>query len=51
MTAGDVIDVVAAGNRVHIGDDGSGLTARCDGRAYPVMVDDKTFVLSSDEAA
>jgi hypothetical protein len=52
MTAGDVIDVVVAGNRVQIGDDGSGLTARCDGRTYPVMVvDDEIFVLLSDEPA
>ncbi len=51
MTAGDVIDVVVAGNRVQIGDDGSGSTARCDGRTYPVMVDDETFDLLSDEAA
>jgi hypothetical protein len=50
LTSG-VIDVVVAGNRVQIGDDGSGLTTRCDRRTNPVMVDDETFVLLSDEAA
>jgi hypothetical protein len=51
LTAGGVIDVVVAGNRVQIGDDGSGLTGGCDGRTYPVLVGDETFVLLSDEAA
>ena len=52
LTAGGVIDVVVAGNRVHIGDDGSGLTVRCDGRTYPVMVvDEEIFALLSDEPA
>ncbi len=52
LTAGGVIDVVVAGNRVQIGDDGSGLTARCDGRTYPVtVVDDEIFALFSDEPA
>ncbi len=52
LTAGGVIDVVVAGNRVQIGDDGSGLTACCDGRTYPVkVVDDETFALLSDEPA
>jgi hypothetical protein len=50
LTSG-VIDVVVAGNRVQIGDDGSGLTTRCDRRTNPVMVDDETFVLLSDEPA
>ena len=49
MTVGDD---VAAGNRVQIGDDASGLTTRCDRRTYPVMVVvDEIFVLVSDEAA
>jgi hypothetical protein len=52
MTAGGVIDAAVAGNRLQIGDDGSGLTARCDRRTYPFMaVDDEIFVLLSDEAA
>ena len=50
LAAGGVIDVVVAGVRVQIGDDGSGLSASGDGRAYPLMVvDDEIFVLLSDE--
>ena len=52
LTAGGVIDVVVARNRAQIGDDESGLTARCNGRSYPVMVvDDEIFALLSDEPA
>ena len=52
LTAGGVIDVVVTGNRVQIGDDGSGLTARCDEHTYPFMVvSDKMLVLLSDEPA
>jgi hypothetical protein len=50
LAAGGGIDVVVAGIRVQIGDDGSGLTARGAGRSYPVMVvDDEIFVLLGDE--
>ena len=50
LAGGATIDVVVAGVRVQIGDDGSGLSASGDGRAYPLMVvDDEIFVLLSDE--
>ncbi len=50
LATGGVIEVMMAGTRVQISDDGSGLTASSDGRAYPVMVvDDEIFVLLSDE--
>ena len=51
MATAGVIDVVVAGARVQLGDDGSGLTASCDGRSCPVMVvDDEIFVLLGDES-
>jgi hypothetical protein len=51
LAAGGVIDVVVAGTRVQISDDGSGLTANGDGRVYPVMVvDDEIFMFSGDES-
>jgi hypothetical protein len=44
------IDIIAEGVRLHIKDDDSGVTARGDGRSYPVMVvDGEIFVLLSDE--
>ena len=51
MATAGVIDVVVAGTRVQLGDDGSGLTASCDGRSCSVMVvDDEIFVLFGDES-
>jgi len=50
LLSGGVIDVVVAGTRVHISDDGSGLTASSDARTYPTMVvDDEIFMLLGDE--
>ena len=49
FTAGDAVDVTVAGIRLHISYDESGLTARSDERAFPVMVvDDEIFVLLGD---
>jgi len=49
FTASDAIDVTVAGISLHIGNAVSGLSARSDARAYPVMVvDDEIFVLLGD---
>ena len=49
FTAGDAVDVTVAGIALHIRNAASGLTARSDARAYPVMVvDDAIFVLLGD---
>lgn len=49
FTAGDAIDVTVAGILLHIRNAESGLSARSDERAYPVMVvDDEIFVLLGD---
>lgn len=46
----DTVDVEVAGIALRITNAKSGLTARSDTRAYPVMVvDDEVFVLMSDE--
>lgn len=49
--AGDgTIDVVVAGTRARISDDGSGLIASGEGRTYPLMVvDDEVFMFLGDE--
>ena len=50
LAGGGTIDVVVAGVRAQISDDGAGLTASGDGRTYPVMVvDEEIFVLMGDE--
>lgn len=49
LTGDDVLEVTVAGIVLHIANTTSGLTARSDERAYPVMVvDDEVFVLMSD---
>ena len=49
FTAGDAIEVTVAGISLHIRNAKSGLSARSDARAYPVMVvDDEIFVLLGD---
>ncbi len=48
-TGNDAIDVTVTGIVLHIRNAESGLTARSDARAYPVMVvDDEIFVLLGD---
>ncbi len=50
LTASDAVDVTVAGISLHIRYEESGLTARSDERAYPIMVvDEEIFVLLSDE--
>ena len=49
LTASDSLDVTLAGILLHIKNEESGLSARSDERAYPVMVvDDEIFVLLGD---
>ncbi len=49
LAASDATDVTVAGILLHIRYEESGLTARSDERAYPVMVvDDEIFVLLGD---
>lgn len=50
LPASGDMDLVVAGVRLRVGNDASGLTARGDGRSYPLMVvDGEIFVLLSDE--
>lgn len=50
LTAGDAVAVTVAGIALQIRYEESGLTARSEERAYPVMVvDEEIFVLLSDE--
>jgi hypothetical protein len=49
LTNVDAVDVTVAGINLRIRNTESGLIARSDERAYPVMVvDDEVFVLMSD---
>ena len=50
LPASGEIHVVVAGVRLRVSNGASGLTARADGRSYPLMVvDGEIFVLLSDE--
>lgn len=49
LPSNGAVDVTVAGIALHIRSEDSGLTARGDERAYPVMVvDDEVFVLLGD---
>ena len=50
LAGGGTVNVVVAGTRARISDDGSGLIASGEGRTFPVMVvDDEIFMLLGDE--